>query len=382
MGGGDVVEAMLPELEETLSEALDAASHAIDAAERNPGRSSDNATTKVIALRAMAAHLTREATALQNDARQGQITTREGALADEQEGIEARDPDAETDKSTSAAGADWHIADWLASMHSITAAVGSALNMGRADGQMELEFVRSLAEGIADGNRPAAVAHVRALLQEGCVLDLITSAVVEGVEKLAAARAASGNELQAKFVEDGAGMLSYGGLNTFYGGLEGKIGAPNPRVMVAMAAEHEEAADSHEKVTTSNYELTTTSAIEWAFVATPDCEPRTGWPAEERLRRAHAQSASSVGRSAGDEALIASGARMRAPMPLDELRALIAERNEQLAALSEPPLELVEAYGARLYTGPLCVSKLRIRAPRSTRLPSRTSCGAHSLSHV
>ena len=37
---------------------------------------------------------------------------------------------------------------------------------------------------------------------------------------------------------------------------------------------------------TGNYEIETTSAIEYAFVATPDSPPEGGWPVEEKLRRA------------------------------------------------------------------------------------------------
>ena len=54
------------------------------------------------------------------------------------------------------------------------------------------------------------------------------------------------------------------------------------------------------------------------------------WPLEEKLRAA--------GRFE----------EMRQPMPLEEMQTVLAAFNEQLKALGEPPLELVEAFGARL----------------------------------
>jgi hypothetical protein len=35
-------------------------------------------------------------------------------------------------------------------------------------------------------------------------------------------------------LQEGAGLLSYGGLSTFFGGLEARIGAPRPGVRQAM----------------------------------------------------------------------------------------------------------------------------------------------------
>ena len=51
------------------------------------------------------------------------------------------------------------------------------------------------------------------------------------------AEACTGAELHGKFLQDGAGMLNFSSLDTYYGGLEAKIGAPNPKVREAMVAE-------------------------------------------------------------------------------------------------------------------------------------------------
>ena len=53
-------------------------------------------------------------------------------------------------------------------------------------------------------------------------------------------------ELQTKFLQEGAGLLTYSGLNTFYGGLGARIGDPNANVDDQMAHEHTECGDAHE----------------------------------------------------------------------------------------------------------------------------------------
>ena len=118
-------------------------------------------------------------------------------------------------------------------------------------------------------------------------------------------------------------------------------------------------------IVTSNYEIKTTSAIEYAFVATPDSPPKGGWPVEEKLRRAQqglrerlrqcCLTREESERQADLDLLIKSGAKMREPMPLAVLDELMLKKNVQLAEIEEPPLMLAEAMGARLYTGPLFV---------------------------
>ena len=99
-------------------------------------------------------------------------------------------------------------------------------------------------------------------------------------------------------------MLEYGSLRVFFGGLEGLVGSPNPKVMAAMDEEHSARSDSTRDFTTSNYDLRTTSAVEWAFVATPDAPPDGGWPVEEKIR-----AALDGGEGADLEAIRASGAQ-------------------------------------------------------------------------
>ena len=121
---------------------------------------------------------------------------------------------------------------------------------------------------------------------------------------LATVEAATSGEMQTKFSQECRGMLEYGSLSVFFGGLEGLVGSPNPMVMEAMAGEHSARSDSERDFTTSNYDLRTTSAVEWAFVATPDKPPEGGWPVEKKIR-----TALDGGEGADLEAIRASGAQ-------------------------------------------------------------------------
>ena len=76
-----------------------------------------------------------------------------------------------------------------------------------------------------------------------------------------------------QFLQDeGAIMMSYSNLSTFFSGLEGKVGSPDPKVEEAMRAEHCEKADCHEPYKTGNYAINTSSTIEFWFVVEPTCE--------------------------------------------------------------------------------------------------------------
>ena len=86
--------------------------------------------------------------------------------------------------------------------------------------------------------------------------------------------------------DDVRGFLEYGSLNVFFGGLEGQVGSPSPKVWQMMAEEHTNRGDSNCTFTTINYSLTTSSFIEYKFVAEPDAPPSEGWPGEDKSRRA------------------------------------------------------------------------------------------------
>ena len=91
----------------------------------------------------------------------------------------------------------------------------------------------------------------------------MTEAVWQAAKKLAAAAAASSDALHDKFVQDGAFIMEYGGLDTFFGGLEGLIGEPSPNLMGAITHEHCNSIDSDLDFHAGNYGTTTTSKIEY-----------------------------------------------------------------------------------------------------------------------
>jgi hypothetical protein len=72
--------------------------------------------------------------------------------------------------------------------------------------------------------------------------------------------------LHHKFLQSASFTLKFGELSAFFGGLEKRIGSPDPNVLYAMEREHTRSADSDDPFTTSNYEVTTTPSTEWWFV--------------------------------------------------------------------------------------------------------------------
>jgi hypothetical protein len=237
------------------------------------------------------------------------------------------------------AAAAWTLDGWLASQDRLTRTVAAALASAVPESMSPLDFLR-------------CDACTREVIEEGLEaarLGGLVEDVWAAVERLRGASTAE--ELQAKFLQEGVGALSYANLSKFFGGLEGIVGAPSPKVEAAMAAEHTEREDSQEEFNTPNYDVTTTSAVEWRFVAEPDSAPSGGWPVEGRLEAAHDEER----RTGRRNTLLRSGAEKRRPMALADLQSLADARNARLTALHEPPITIAEALGARLYTGPLFV---------------------------
>ena len=68
------------------------------------------------------------------------------------------------------------------------------------------------------------------------------------VEQLQATGAQTGKEIQGKFA--GSIEMSYSGLDTFFGGLEGVIGTPDAKLFAAMEREHTMGVDAAQEFTT------------------------------------------------------------------------------------------------------------------------------------
>ena len=244
--------------------------------------------------------------------------------------------------TTAATASEWGAAGWLASEGVEWPLANALLGEEFGTGDDELEAFRALGR--------SARLEDELLARLATAIGPLAAMLAPRLRALAVEAATSG-EMQDKFTQETRGMLEYGSLNVFFGGLEAIAGSPNPKVLTAMAAEHTERGDSDDVFTTSNYDLRTTSKTEWAFVATPSEPPEGGWPIEQKLHRALA------GEEGADlEAIRMSGACHRMPLPIADLQAAMEERaNSKLRTLHEPMITKEETMGLRLYTGPLFV---------------------------
>ena len=161
---------------------------------------------------------------------------------------------------------EWNIETWLegANLHRIVAKAMQRPLVQKGLGEAAaLQMVKSL------GRREA----VAELLRASDVMDGIIDRVWAEVQSLQKAGAATSADIQSKFA--GAIEMSYSGLDTFFGGLEGVIGPPNPKLFDGMAGDHCNGRDSEssDESITGNYGIRTTSRAEWHFVVDDDATP-------------------------------------------------------------------------------------------------------------
>jgi hypothetical protein len=176
------------------------------------------------------------------------------------------------------------------------------------------------------------------------LLSRLAHVLTRGIRDLAAASAATGAELHAKFVSESMPDLSYGKLNSFFEGLEGLIGSPNPNLLDAMAHEHCAGPDAKLMFTTFNYSISTFSPWEWYFVYDPDkgrtevLPPDQDWPCEQ-------YPVAVVPRS--------EIRRYRKAQSLASFDLVMRDKNQKLELEGAKKLQTVEFVASRLYTGPM-----------------------------
>ena len=147
--------------------------------------------------------------------------------------------------------------------------------------------------------------------------------------------------------------------------------------------------DTSREFTTKNYEITTTSRLEWNFVAANDTEPEAGWPVEKKLP-GYSQIAEEHPSEAGGWDLTRATRRVqfinserqkrkRQMLHRNALERLARERAAELRKRNESPLKIEEAMGARLYTGPMFV---KCSPALGTILPLQQACPAVPLPHI
>ena len=161
----------------------------------------------------------------------------------------------------SSLGDEWTMAGWIASQP-----VSDALTAALPASGRSLDWLRE------HGRRADGRDELLAMLRDGDALTKISDVLWAAIQELGRSRgvAAAAEELPTRFVQQDEGFeLAYGDLSLFFGGLEAIVGAPDPKVIVAMEREHCDAQDSELPFSTDNYLVRTTSRIEWYFVVDP-----------------------------------------------------------------------------------------------------------------
>jgi hypothetical protein len=182
--------------------------------------------------------------------------------------------------------------------------------------------------------------QVAQLLGTGNFQATLVELVWNELRTLQSVGAATSKDMESKFA--GAVALSYSGLDTFFGGLEGIVGSPNPKVLDGMRDDHLQGpgTESSDVFTTSNYGVETQSRIEWHFVASAEVTPEQlripCWPIESAEK-------------------LPDRACARRRRSLEALEAAVADNNRHLREANQPELMLEEIIAACLYTGPMFV---------------------------
>lgn len=169
------------------------------------------------------------------------------------------------------------------------------------------------------------------------MLNEIAAHVWTGLQQFRGGSAVEGLDLHNKFQQDPRNFdLDFGDLSTFFGGLEARVGTPNPNVKEAMRVEHCDRDDSMVEWTTRNYGITTTPKIEWFFVCNPSGGLGQADPNQHTWPREHI-----------------NGSHPRQAIPLSDFDQKLEEKNALLRAKEQEELSRNEMIGIRLYTGPM-----------------------------
>lgn len=273
----------------------------------------------------------------------------------------------------------WSIEDWLRSLRvptpvqpgagvnkamSVLSAIANALEARRPPDQSAYEYAKSLED-------------VEGLLMGSDLTRIVAQVIEDGVKTLRAQKAATAQQLSDKFKnEEGAMTFSFGGLSTFFGGLEGLVGTPNAALREYMMLDHCGMLDSCEwfavkncgdvdfmghKVEDRGKEWPATmSIIEWYYVVDPtpegmkhvntklvdkDRKPLRNWPIEH----------DDIDHDAHREQKPMTSVRRKEPLATFMREAKLRKIDKQLVSLRTDQLREEEVISARLYTGPVSV---------------------------
>ena len=155
---------------------------------------------------------------------------------------------------------EWGCERFIASLP-LSVDMAAALLAERPDATTELDFCKQLDE-----------TTVTRLLASGSLRSRVTQRVAEGLATLRVAAAATGGELNAKFLQMGANEVSYAPMALFTQGLEVAIGPPKRPADLdgQVHDEHCASADTDAEFQGNNYSIRTTPRIEYWFVVDPE----------------------------------------------------------------------------------------------------------------
>ena len=243
----------------------------------------------------------------------------------------------------------WRIVEWIKGV-GVHRAVATALLAPLAAEQRASDPGAALAyvKGLKSREQVAQLLGTRAFL--ATVVDMVWSEV----RTLQSVGAATNKDLESKFA--GAVALSYSTLDTFFGGLEGIVGSPNPKVLEGIRNDHLKGpgTESSDVFTTSNYGVETQTRIEWHFVVSADVTPEQlripCWPIESAEKLPDRECA-------------------RQRRSLEALQVAVEDNNRQLREANQPELMLEEIIAACLYTGPMFVKYNAILRGLASEIP-------------
>ena len=278
----------------------------------------------------------------------------------------------------------WKAASWLlddTELHKVFAAALTQPLLAEATRQASpvhdrVEFGYMQRLGKISGRRDV----ISCLLYDA--FDSLVDEIDTAVGRLTATKYATAGELLSDKFQVNKHTMKVGNFSAFHAGLEGLIGRPSPSLDESVQREHSDGPDAHDAFRTSNFEMTTTSEIEWFFVASPGSAPATFKMVPEFLAAAAASaapaalpaaSASAAASAAAPSHALnfsewhaaahevsvsgwpvekAGGGQRRRPLPPTHFEADLREKNLELARMGVRPLQRVEIVATRMYTGP------------------------------
>ena len=157
----------------------------------------------------------------------------------------------------------WNLRDALSKQlgEIVTAALEPSVpGQSKKDAFLDLALARAV-------GKAGSIALIKAVLEDADVISTLATSVYTTAVHMSHAAAATGDDLNSKYVEEGAFELAFGAKSDFFAGLEPRIGLPSVQIMNTMIQEHCDSCDSTKQWTSGNYGISTTPRTEFRLVA-------------------------------------------------------------------------------------------------------------------